>query len=249
MLIAISVTLYLEACSAVQQIVQGTPTPSPTITPTSTPSFTPTASPTPTLSPTPTTTPDLTATEQFESFQPLVQEYFDNGYIPSTNGFYYPLEDFTISDASVGYFKWQSSGKQAVDFILRTHINMSTAGNASSKTGCGIAFRTLLSSFSLATVHQDGRAYFARNESGNPDQGFRGQVWGRVSNPVELDFLLVVNQNNIRLFVDGKQVLEYEDQLPPLLSSDVSFAVLAGSYEDYGSRCEFTDSELWIVQR
>ena len=236
--------LNLQACSSVQQMIQGTPTPTSTNTPTLTPTFTltPTTTMTLTKTPTPTITPNLTATQQYDDFYPLVQKYYDAGYIPSLNGQYYHLEDYSDSYVEKGFYRWEIVRPNVRNFIMKSHITMTTAFGTSPDTGCGFAFRVVGSFAEAVFVGQNGNSFYIAGET-----AFETGYFGRVSNPVELDFVLIVYENKIRSFVNNKAILNYEGFLDPD-RGDLGFTVLSGSNQGNGSQCDFIDNELWIIQ-
>lgn len=243
-LTVIILSVNLIACGSVQQMIQGTPTPTYTSTSTSTPTFTqtPTATITPTNTPTPTITPNLTATQQYTDFYQLVQKHYDSGRLPSLNGQYYRLEDYSDSYDLKGYYRWQIVRNNIRNFILKSHITMSTDSGSSPDTGCGFAFRVVGSFAEAVFVGQDGNSFYIAGET-EFDTGY----FGSVSNPVELDLVLIVYENRIWSYVNDKAILDYEGFLDPS-SGDLGFTVLSGSSQGTGSQCDFKDNELWIIQ-
>jgi hypothetical protein len=236
---------FVIACGPIQQLIQGSPTPTLTETPTltSTPTLSPTPTPKPTSTPTSTATPNLVATQQYEAFLPLVQKYFDAGYIPSMNGTYYQLDDYSDSLAKRGNYRWDTVAGNIENFILKSHLTMSTANAYAPETGCGIVFRTLGEGVVEAVyVGQDDKVHYIVNNTISHEQYFN-----QISNPAEFDIILIANDRFIKFYIDGKEALVYETYIDTH-AGDLGFTVISGSNEDYGSRCDFKNTELWVIK-
>lgn len=233
----------LQSCNSIQQILQGTPTPTATLTPTltATPTLTPTSTPTPTFTPTSTATLDLAATQQYEVFFPLVQEYYAAKYISSTEGTYYRLDDYSDSLAKQGYYHWTTLGMHVRNFVLRSHVKMSTANEMSPSTGCGLAFRAMGSYTDAVYVKQGGSVFYLTNNT-----IWYKQYYGTFPNPAEFELVVIANETRIRVYVDGKQALVYGTFIGTY-AGDLGFTVASGSNENE-SRCDFTNNELWVVK-
>ncbi len=104
--------LILSACGASAPEATATPANTATSTATVAPTFTPTVTLTPTRTPkptatlTPTSTPDIAATQKYESLQAQVEQLASDGVIPSAQGTYYALDDFSKSFAKIRYYTW-----------------------------------------------------------------------------------------------------------------------------------------------
>lgn len=240
--------INLQSCDSVQQMIQGTPTFTSTATLTTTPTLTatPTLTLTPTETPSPTVTPNLTATQQYENIYSIVQENHDAGYIPSLNGNYFQLDDYSDSYAERGFFRWQTIGADIRNFILTSHIIMSTANHLSYRTACGFVFRVLPDNYADGVfIGQEGKAFYTRN-----NYIFYTSSFGNVTNPMEFDVVLVVFEKNIQFHVNDKLALEYEyEKFMTVYRGDIGFTVLSGSDEDYGSQCDFSNTQLWEIIR
>lgn len=226
------IAINLQACDSVQQLIQGTPTS------TSTPI--PTATTRPSITPSPTSTPNLAATQQYESVFALVQGYFKDGNVPSMNTAPIYLQDYSDSLAEDGSYQWATVGLNVKNFILSTHITMTTANSLSIRTGCGIAFRDHDRFHDIVYVQQNGKASYIFSTFKESAQYF-----GEVSNPAELDYVLIVKGKSVVLFIDGKQALTFDRSVE--VAGDVGFTIVSGSNEDFGSRCEFKDTVLWTI--
>lgn len=246
-LIVVLLSISLVACSSVQQILQGTPTPTYTNTSTSTPTFTQTSTVTITSTNTPTltATPNFTETQQYVDFYTLVQGYYDAGYIPSLNGKYYHLEDYSISYDEDGYYLWdivKVDKYEIQDFIVKSHITMKTAFEKSPNTACGFAFRTIGDYAQVGFVGQNGNSSFI-----SFDTLWKQGYFGNVSNPEELELVLIVFEKKIWSFINGKAVLSYEHSLDPH-AGGFGYAIMSGSDQGFGSQCDFKNTDLWVIK-
>jgi len=257
------VAVSLQGCDSLQQVIYGTPTPTPTLThtPTATPTITPTITLTSTATPTPTITPNQTATQQVQDFSLVVQKIFDAGQISTTEGTYKSLSGFSESlDQNFGYF-WKRSGITAKDFIIRADFIWSIA-DQSNYSGCGYVFReesddlyymialdaldgVLLSvkkvgydSFGVASVYNFSIA--ANKRTKLPDMG---------PNPYRANFTLVVNDLKAYTYINDEFYSEYDLRKNWLTAAGpLSYMILSGSDKDFGTRCDITNAEVWIIK-
>lgn len=254
--------MNVGACSSVQQVLAGTPTPTPTITPTSTPTITPTITPTPTKTPTPTITPNLTATQQYETFSLLVQKVFDAGQISTTAGTYQKLEDYSEQlSRSFGY-NWTNTGVRAKDFIVRADFSWMVA-DQKNYSGCGFVFREKSDEFYylIALDGLDGVLLSYTKEGFDALLGTkvynysiaaskRTKLPDMGSNPYRATFTLVINEFKAFTYINDNYYSEYELQKNWLTEmGPLSFLILTGSDKDYGTRCDITNAEVWIINQ
>ena len=235
-------TFSMQACSSIQQMIQGTPSSTPTITPTQTPTRTPTSTPKPTVTFTSTETPNLAATQQYEAFIPLVQEYFDAGYIPSLDGTYHQLGDFSDLLTKDGSYRWSIiKDIEARNFILKSHVTMSTENEFLASTGCGFVFRGFSSWVAAIVVKQGGSVY-----SMSSDIVWNTSFYSTFSNPAEFDLVLLAFEKDIRAFIDGKEAFTEESPLT-VDKGYLGFTVISGSNVN-ASHCDFKNTELWVIK-
>jgi len=246
-LLLIVLGFNMQACGAVQELIQGTPTPTPTLTytPTLTPTstLTPTETLTPTSTPTSTATPDFIATQKTEEFSEVAKAYFDDAFLETVYGEYYFLDDSIQNLAKMGYYQWETYNLSIRNLILRTDVRMVTANKASNSTGCGIVFRTVGNFVESIFVQQDGYLYY-----GAGDTNFNSGYYGKFDNPAEFELVLVVNEKSYQVYIDGKRVLAGDSILKPS-SGGIGFAVQSGSNEEFGSSCSFKNIDFWQIKR
>lgn len=256
--ICLAMSIILSACGA------GAEAAAPTATVTNTPvpaTFTPTVTITPTRTPRPTATPDIAATQQYENFVALVQRIYDTGQISTMDGTYVKLDDFS-DELAMGYgYRWQPTGVDAKDFILRAEFDWSVA-NQKNFSGCGFMFRQesgqyyylivldalngILLSYTKWGISASSGANDVVNDTVTaakkdklPDMG---------SNPYYATFTLVVSDNVAYTYVNGNFFTEHRLKNDWLTDSGpLSSLILTGSATDYGTRCKITNAEAWII--
>ena len=257
--LTILLTMNLQACDAVQQMIQGTPTPTPTptFTPTNTPTVTPTITLTPTKTPTPTITPNLTATQEYETFYSFLKQIFDAGQIPSISpvtSTYKKLDDFSYQYAAEYGWVYFDTGITAKNFVIRADFTWSVA-DQKNYSGCGFLFREEEENskfYLIALDALDGVLlsyrwdYYDYSIGGNrrsklPDMG---------QTPYEATFALVVYDNKAYTYINDNFYSEYDLKKNFLTKSGrLSYLVLSGSDKDFGTRCEISNVQIWKINR
>ncbi len=242
--------LFALACSSL-------PAPMPTASPTTAPTATslPTAAAQPTQTPVPTATQDLVATQQALDLQSRIQRYLQNNYLNTDQGKFVKLIETTYSLAKMNYLDFEDAGYNGVlkDFAAWTHIKLNSASsvNYPEYSGCGFAFRINKNGDAYAAMLSKDRVIFAACRNGTCKEVGKARGSGRLgySNNFEADFELIVNGQKATVLADGQFIGEY------LLSSDYltdpgyfTYMIFSGTNRDYGTRCEFDNSGLWIPQ-
>jgi hypothetical protein len=230
--------VILLGCGSVQQLAQATATP----TVTDTPTIPPTATSTPTRKPTPTKTPDVAATLQLEKFGELMSNYYSFGPVESMQGRYFPQDDYSDQLAQKGYFSWLPSDLRLRDVLLRADVVMTTANTPSNSTGCGIMFRTVGDFHESIFILQSGELNY-----GAGDTVFNSRNRGKFSNPAEFEVVFVLKDNHYQVFIDGETAMKGDSILTPS-AGGISFAVQSGSDEEFGSKCDFKNIDLWAIK-
>ena len=136
MSIILALIVVTPACATSQPTP--TNTPEPTLTATIAPTATQTLRPTATARPTQTT--NLAATEREEELNAEVQEYFEKGYLATTEGRFRELDDFSYEWAQLHYYKPFLIQDGVSDFYLSAHFKWDSAFKNSDVSGCGFIF-------------------------------------------------------------------------------------------------------------
>lgn len=242
-ILVIALMLVIPACS------MGAPAPTATPTATNMPTLTPTITPSPTATLTPTPTLNFAATQQYESFLPLVQQYYDDGYIPSLEGTYQRLDDFSNHLAKEGFYSGVPAGIQASQFIVRADITMSNYKTEFPRAGCGFMYHSdgLAFFHEILFLSQNGNIYYYYpDSSGRID--YKSNYYEELPNPVKVNLTLIVNKANVYFYVNDKFVLERKS-VRKSLPTHWGYATVSGSSLSFGTKCEFTNIEFWKIKQ
>lgn len=243
----------LTACATPTPEPTSTPAPTDTPVPTATITPTPTNTPRPSPTPRPTKTPNLAATQRFEEYESEVQQYFDLGYLPSTEGRVIELDPFSFEWAQLGYYMRFPLGVDAGNFFLSAHFAWNSAYQNADLSGCGIAFANLDNSEHYAVFLDRTRVVFVdadnRYSSSRILNVTRGTGRVKFDLPASADFTLIVKDAYAYVLVDGEVVGEYTLSQSRPWRGDIAYTVLSGTNKDYGTRCTMTDIHLWLSDK
>lgn len=212
--------------------------PTPTLPP---PSKTPAPTITP-IPPTPTITPDLAATQQYEDFFSIVQKYYDAGILPSLEGTYQAMGDYSDATTEAGKYHWATYDNPISNFIVRADVLLETAHSPASQSGCGFVFNTIdENNHESIFLQRNGSAVYAL--SGRP---FKTEFYDKLPNPAEFTMVVLIFENEIHLAINDKDVISYQLEVKRE-KRGWGPALLAGSTQDFGTRCDFKNIELWEI--
>lgn len=249
-LLFLSLALVVSACSTAAPAPTLTDTPQPTATET----LVPTATMKPTRTPRPTSTPNMTATQKAEDFQAEVQSYFDQGYLPSTEGSMEEYGEYSQSFAQLDWYSWESLGVSKADFLLSGHFKWWSAYRSASESGCGFAFAIQEDGSHYVVFLDRSRIVFLDYDTSYGTYSryvglTRGTGKVKFDNPfdhpVEADFTLIVNDTTAYVLVDEELIGQYTLAESRILRGDVGLTVLSGTNKDFGTRCTMTNLHLW----
>ena len=235
------------ACSTSQ------PTPVPTDTsvpPTATETLVPTNTPRPSPTPRPTQTPNLAATARVDDLNAEAQEYFEKGYLATTDGRFRELEDFSYEWAQMGWYNWLPLRDSASDFFLSGHFKWDSAYKSSDTSGCGFIFGLQQNDDHYAVFLDRQKVLFLITDHAigfsKPVSPTRGNGVVKFDYPAEADFTLIVKDAYAYVLVDGEVVGEYTLAQSRASKGGIGLTVLSGTNKDYGTRCEMTNLHLWL---
>jgi hypothetical protein len=221
----------------------------PKITDTFTPS--PTFTNTPGPSPTSTLKPSqIKATAQAQPMADLIQQLYDDGYLKSTQGKFLTMENFNQSWAQINWFRWWTYDIFLNDFVVRTNISWKTAGKGANiaTSGCGFVFWVDEEGeqYYVAFLALDGNANLYRKHGGRLTRigkGYYGNI-DYLNGSAEL--MVIAEDKKIQIFVNGDQVFSRDNQMA--FSGEIAYTLLSGINTDYGTRCIFTDTQIWSLE-
>ena len=235
-------------CSTFQAAPTPTNTPEPTATETASPTATQTPRPSPT--PRPTKTPNLAATERAEELNAEVQDYFDKGYLTTTEGTFRELDDFSYDWAQLGWYRPFPIQDGVSDFFLSAHFKWDSAFKNSDISGCGFIFGIQENNDHYAVFLDRQKVFFLITDNrvgfSKPVGPTRGTGIVKFDYPAEADFTLIVKDAYAYVLVDGEVSAEYTLAQSRSSKGGIGLTVLSGTNKDYGTRCEMTNLRLWI---
>ena len=249
-MLALAFTLFLSACGSASSLPISTSTNAVT----DTPQPTTTKPSTPTITPSPTITPDIAATQQYEHFLALVQKYYDAGQVSKTEGEYVKLDNYEHALANKLSYEWTETGVTAKNFIVRADFEWSNAGNTANLSGCGFVFRSqsngdhyliildAASGVKLASSTDRGTYSMGSPQNGDPKISDFG------SGPYQANLTMIVNEFKTYVYLNDiyqgeYQLLDYRITESGILGN----AVLSGTSEGFGTRCNMTNVRAWIL--
>jgi hypothetical protein len=247
----ILIFLLMTACSS----ALGAPTETPTATAVP---LTPTKTLRPTSTPRPTKTPNIAATQTMKDVLARVKGYQEAGYLDSSDGKLFELEDYFREMAKQNYLDVDFAGYEnlVADFAVWGHIKMESAREVSGYeySGCGFSFRINPDNFDGYTVHlTESSILMSYCDSSQGRCGRIGKTTGTgkvdLPNPTEADMDVIVNGTQAYVLVDGAFIGEYTLLTERLLDPGyLLYSIISATNADYGTRCEISDAGLWIVK-
>jgi len=240
--ILIITSFILEACTFSSGPVF-TSTPAYTNTPVSTS----TRTPKPTQTPYPTKTPNLAATQQFDDWTTEIQQYYDKGYIDTTDGKLKKLDNFSNSWAQIGWYRWWSINETAGDFIYSAHFRWSSASKTPNPSGCGVmyAIQDDGSDYAVFLTPLEIRYLRSKFQHGYRVGKTRGTGKVNIGTQTEADFTLIVYHYYSYVIVNGEVVGEYSLPKSDIIEGGLGASILSGTNKGFGTNCSITNARLW----
>jgi hypothetical protein len=233
-------------------------------TTTSTIALTATITPRPSFTPRPTQTPYLTGTAwaatakaetqiYMDKMKDETQQYYDPGYLSTTDGAYRNYNNFSEEWAQLGWYQWWPLKDTASDFFLSAHFKWSSSYRNADLSGCGFAFAIQENSDHYAAFLDRSKVYFVESEEYyTPFHPTRGSELVSFANPfdqpVEADFTLILNDADAYVLIDEDLVGEYPLSQTKVLHGNLGLTLLSGTNKDFGTRCEMTNVHAWIAK-
>ncbi len=220
------------------------PTPTP-IPPTNPPPTTlPTLAPPPVV---PSPVPQDVNPPVSDAFNSLLQDFVEKGYVKSTDGETVSIDPFKEEWAQLNYYQWWTIDKQAADLVFASHFKWSSSNSTPDLSGCGVVFGLQENDDHYVVFLDKGRIAFFMSRGSNVYEVGKTRGPGRVNfgNPAEANFALAVKGKSAYVSIDG-EVTEYTLSADQSTSGDFALTLLSGTNSGYGTRCEMTDTYLFI---
>jgi hypothetical protein len=256
-----SITLFfLTACNPSEEELRATETKiaaevygtQTAIAPKATNTFTP--SPTPTKTPNPTANKTATAahlaTSQAQPMANLIKELVEDDYVSSIRGKYIRFDDFEQSYAQINRVSLSTVNVNVDNFVLRSNIAWETAKQGANiyYSGCGFIFGYDNDPYHFHRIMLtlDGNIRFSRCIGCNSIRTLASARFGKIDYMRgEAELMIIVEDDTIQAFVDGERVFTRSDQWE--LAGKIGFVVSSGTNAGFGTRCTYTDTELWWI--
>ncbi|HET9908127.1 MAG TPA: hypothetical protein VFQ23_15860, partial [Anaerolineales bacterium] len=139
-------------------------------------------------------------------------------------------------------YHWTTRDSLINNFIVRADIVLETAHSPASQSGCGFVFNVIDENVhETIFLQRNGSAVYAL--SGRP---FKTEYYDELPNPAEFTMVFLVYENEIHLGINDQEVISYQLELKREKRGWAP-ALLAGSTQDFGTRCDFKNIELWEI--
>ncbi len=191
---------------------------------------------------------NLQATQTALPMQSLVESLAKNGYIKSTAGTYYQIETFDESWARLNWYRWWESGYSPTNFVIHTQTSWWSASRTADwwASGCGFVFHeTDAKNHYFIGLALDGVVSLHKMENGNFTALASNTYIDKNTPDGSAEITLAVDKGKITFFVNGKEILSDVDD--SLAAGDLALSLISGTNKDFGTRCQMTDIELWIL--
>ena len=219
------------------------------LTQASAPTTQPTAQIAPTEPPVAASTPEPEVPQVPAEVKEWVDKYYEKGYLPSTEGEYHHLEDFSMDFANASLtFSKKETGYSAKDFAVRAHFKWQSAITYPDPGGCGWSFRRMRSDSYLMFVDREWTYMGLWKDNTWTRYGrTTGGGWVGLGNPAEADVTLAVSKGKAFILIDDSLASSHTLDTDYLTGpGELDYVVVAGTYKDFGTRCEMTNVDLWI---
>jgi len=209
----------------------------------------PTDTPVPTKKIPPTKTPNIALTKQHDDFFSLLESFEAKGYVDTSIGETTILNPFKEEWAQMDWFRWWTFDFVAKDFLFKSHFEWSSALSTPEESGCGIVFGIQENGDYYVVFVDANRILFMRKKGDYLYEIGKTRGSGRTDfgNPAETDFVIAVKGQKAYISVDG-EITEYTLSVDQTTEGHFGYSILSGTNRDYGTRCEITDSMIWITE-
>ena len=179
----------------------------------------------------------------------MINDLHAEGYLASSEGQYFALEDFTESWAQLNWYQWWGVGHEAPDFVIRADVDYISASDTADwwASGCGFVFRTQnVDNHYRAFLALDGNVRFNAFVNGNYVDLGKG-YYGKPDLPGGgAEIMLVMEGDMMTFFVDGERV--YGRQYGALDDGYLAITLASGTNKGLGTTCSFRNIDLWEIE-
>jgi len=145
-------------------------------------------------------------------------------------------------------FVKRETGYDVQDFMVKAHFKWKSAIVNPDPGGCGWAFRGTRDHTYFTFVDREWifLGMFVSNQWTRYGKT-SGNDWVGLGNPAEADVVLTVSKGKAYYIINDTFASSYTLDTDSLTGAgELDYAVVAGTFKDYGTRCEMTKVDLWI---
>jgi hypothetical protein len=170
---------------------------------------------------------------------------------------YSHVMDFSDEWAQIGWYQWtpimpmnfKMFSSDVTDFILRTDVAWESASKLANPSGCGFVFRLGDDkSHYMVFVSLDGyvRSGLTRDRNWK-DMG--SGYYGVGAQNGSATMTLIMEDNQYAVLINEKLIKKYTGLAGKMSSGMIAYTVVSGINTDFGTRCKFTNTDLWYIKK
>ena len=195
------------------------------------------------------------ATAQAQLMADFVASLQTQGNLGNTEGTYYALDDFEDSLAQINYWQWNRTDYSPKNFVVRSKVEWASASETANwdYSGCGFIFRENVekSEYYMLQLGLDGFIWAGTSVAGKT-------TWANTQKHLSLDIpegnaelVVIVNGTNVTALVNGQEAFQTQNNFlgSRLTSGPLSFMLNSGTNAGFGTRCKWTNVELWELSK
>ena len=222
-----------------------TPAPSPTLESTTPPTFTPVPV-TPTLDvAAQKLTQEAQLTPMAADMKAVIEDLYNSKTIKKSDGTYLHLPDYQGEWANPDNLKFEDTGVTLSDFVLRADVEWQVDGNQGewAESGCGVVFRAdEMGNYYMIYLSLDGRGRLVRKLDGSSIMLGRSTIYDVDRNLGKEKFMLIVENDRVRYFVDDK--VKFDKYGQPQIGK-LQWTIVSGNKSGFGTSCKISNIDIW----
>lgn len=191
-----------------------------------------------------------TARDVSPEFAAAVADLAASGKIPSVNGEYYYLDNFSDEWAQLQWYQWiRRSGITMTNFVLRSKIQYESASDTPNwgDSGCGWYFRGKGTNNHLTAYYaMDGNVRIIGYKDGRL-LSYGQESVGSSAVRGDIEFVLYANGKNVGVLINGAPALERSDVVVDDIESALFSVTFSGTNKDFGIRCRYSEVEFMVL--
>ena len=179
-----------------------------------------------------------------------IQDLYSEGYLNSTAGYYTWLPDYSEAFAQINWIKPQLYNMEITEFVMRGNVAWETAAEGANikNSGCGFYFgyHDDPAKYHVLLFSLDGNVKLFRMWSKDYIEAIGTSYYGSIDYlEGEVELTLIVEDNKIQGFVNGRQIFSRADQ--KVREGFVGYGFSSGTNAGFGTRCTFSNVDIWVL--